>query len=87
MIKEATIAALARMIDVLAIGSMDDSHETDADKLRDGADELEAWAKRIIAIDKDSEPLGELADYLASRANAARVTADQIGDDDYNDQN
>lgn len=64
------------LLDLISIGRMDDSNETVAAALREGARELRAWAERIRAIDTDSEPLAECADYLDARAADAERTAE-----------
>lgn len=66
------------LLDVISIGRMDDSNVTVSAALREGAAELRSWAERIRAIDADSDDLGECADYLSSRADAAIATADDV---------
>jgi len=64
------------LTDVIAIGAMDDSCDTVATALAEGASELRAWADRIRAIDPQSEAMAEAADYLDERADDADSAAD-----------
>lgn len=61
--------------DIISIGRMDDSCNTVAEALREGASELRAWAGRVRSIDPDSAELAECADYLDDRAGDAEATA------------
>lgn len=66
------------LLDVIAIGSMDDGNTTVSAALLEGAGEIESWATRIRAIDEESEALRECADYLLERVADARAVAADV---------
>lgn len=63
------------LLDVIALGQMDDANTTVQEMLTEGADILRNWAGRIRAIDSDNEALDALAEYLEDRADDADRTA------------
>lgn len=66
------------LMDIIAIGRMDDSNTTVSAALRKGAGEIESWAERIRAIDEESDALRECADYLLERVADARAVAEDV---------
>lgn len=66
--------------DILAIRRMDDSCDSDAAALREGASELRSFARRIRSLDTTSDALGDVADYLDEMADAADDEADRLDD-------